>query len=164
VSVGLVVPAAAVARPAAKTVKDTQLPWELADLRRLVRVLALSGTGLVVAWVVASGTTDPARQEYAVAAAVVGTALAVAGMAGWLLAGMRAVRRLRADELQDVQGLLARRSEVPGAPASPGGRVTGRGMSHHHDPTCLMVRGKAVRAARGKGLTPCPVCLSAEAQ
>lgn len=162
-SVGLVVPAAAVARLAAEPVKDTQLPWELADLRRLVRVLALSGTGLVVAWVVASGTTDPARQEYAVAAGIVATALAVAGMAGWLLAGMRAVRRLRADELHDVRELLARRSDVPAAPASPGGRVTGRGMSHHHDPDCLMVRGKPVRAARGKGLTPCPVCLPAVA-
>ena len=69
-------PADTVAPAARRTV-----PWKLDDLRRLVRVLAVSITGLVLAWLVASGTTDLVRQEYAVAGGIVATALAAASFA-----------------------------------------------------------------------------------
>src|SRR5205823_3136563 len=65
--------------------------WSLHDLRRLLRMLALSGTGLVVAWLVASGTTDLPRQEMAVAGGIVAATIALAGLSGWLLAGVRTV-------------------------------------------------------------------------
>jgi hypothetical protein len=140
--------------------------WALADLRRLVRALALSGTGLVLAWLVASGTTDPARQEYAVAGGVVATAVALAGLTGWLLAGTRAVRVRRYAEMQDVRALLARRAPETQVASPAGALVTVAGATHWHDSDCLMVRGKDVRpvrtAERG-ALLPCPVCLPREA-
>jgi len=138
------------------------LPWELADLRRVVRVLALSGTGLVVAWLVASGTTDPARQAYAVAGGIVATALAIAGLAGWVLAGMRAVRVQRDTSIGDVRALLALRSPVvAGRPTAA--LVSVPGTTHVHDAGCLMVRGKAVRPLRSTAvLARCPICLPRE--
>jgi hypothetical protein len=138
------------------------VPWGLADLRRLVRVLALSGTGLVVAWLVASGTTDPGRQAYAVAGGIVATAVAVAGLAGWLLAGMRAVRLQRDGSVRDVRALLALRSPGVVEPASAA-LVTAPGMTHVHDAACQMVRGKAVSAVDGRSsLARCPICLPGE--
>lgn len=154
-------PAGTAKQPLAGAVLQREHPWELADLRRLVRVLALSGTGLVLAWLVASGTTDPARQEYAVAGGVVATALTLAGLAGWVLAGARAVRVRRHASVQELRALLAERTPVPAAVVL-GALVTVRGTAHRHQPTCLMVRGKTVRAVRGTALAPCPVCLPGE--
>jgi hypothetical protein len=139
--------------------------WGMDDLRRLLRVLALSGTGLVVAWLVASGTTDPARQEYAVAGGIVATALAVAGLAGWLLAGMRTLRQRREGAVHRAREVLARRTGTADSPATAGALVTAKGMTHYHRASCLMVRGKAVRAVRGTrlaALTACPVCRPGE--
>lgn len=155
-------PTGTTTRPPAAAVPQREHPWELADLRRLVRVLGLSGTGLVVAWLVASGTTDPARQEYAAAGGVVATALTVAGLAGWVLVGVRAVRVRRHALGQEVRALVVRRTPVA-APVAVGTLVTVRGTAHRHQPQCLMVRGKTVRAVRGTALAPCPVCLPGEA-
>jgi len=149
-------------RPAEQAQRQT-VPWEIADLRRLTRVLALSGTGLLVSWLVASGTTDPARQAYAVAAGIVATAVAVSGLAGWLLAGMRAVRVQRETAVPHVRALLARRSPVVELPTS-NGLVTAAGMTHVHDPGCQMVRGKSLQDVVGpSSLAPCPICLPGEA-
>jgi hypothetical protein len=133
--------------------------WDLGDLRRLVRMLALSSTGLVIAWVVASGTTDLPRQEMAVAGGIVATTVAIAGLSGWLLAGMRAVRELRDEAVRDSRALIARRTVAVGSPALTGDLVTAEGMTHHHLPSCLMVRGKSTRAVGQRTLTPCPICL-----
>ena len=139
-------------------------PWDLADLRRLVRALALSGTGLVVSWLVASGTTDPAKQQYAVAGGVVAAAFTLAGLSGWVLSGMRAVRVCRCEAVQDVRALLARRSAVPTSEAAGvvPVLVTVRGTTHRHAPDCVMVRRKPVRVVRNRALSPCPVCLPGE--
>jgi hypothetical protein len=156
---GLASAHAPVAEEAVEAVPARASLWVMDDLRRLVRMLGLSGTGLVVAWLVASGTTDPARQEYAVAGGIVATAVAVAGLAGWLLAGMRSLRVRRDDAVLGARELLARRS--PTSSATAAGLVTAKGMTHYHDVACLMVRGKDVRAVRGArlaALTPCPVC------
>ena len=134
--------------------------WSLDDLRRLIRMLALSGTGLVVAWLVASGTTDLPRQEMAVAGGIVATTVALAGLSGWLLAGMRGVRELRDDAVRNARGLIVRRSATIDSPALAGDLVTAQGMTHQHLASCLMVRGKAVRAA--SGLAPCPICRPGE--
>ena len=148
--------------PRLEATSERAVPWELGDLRRLVRVLAVSSTGLVVAWLVASGTTDPARQAYAVAGGIVATAAAIAGLAGWLLAGMRAVRGLRDSSVREVRALLTRRSAVAVAPAVAT-LVTAPGMTRVHDAGCLMVRGKAVRAVRGRSaLARCQICLPRE--
>src|SRR4051794_11766223 len=135
--------------------------WRLSDLRRLVRVLALSSTGLVIAWLVASGTTDLPRQEMAVAGGIVAIAIAIAGMSGWLLAGMHAVRELREDAARDARALIAGRTMAVENPLVAGGLVAAEGMSHHHLASCLMVRGKALRTATG--LLPCPICRPGEA-
>jgi hypothetical protein len=134
--------------------------WGLSDLRRLVRMLALSSTGLVIAWLVASGTTDLPRQEMAVAGGIVAIAIAIAGLAGWLLAGMHAVRELRENAARDARALIARRAVTGETPLAAGGLVAAEGMSHHHLPSCLMVRGKALRTA--SGLLPCPICRPGE--
>lgn len=139
--------------------------WVMDDLRRLLRMLALSGTGLVVAWLVASGTTDPARQEYAVAGGIVATAVAIAGLAGWLLAGMRSVRECREGAVRGAREVVARRAGTADSPVTAGALVTAKGMTHYHQASCLMVRGKAVRAVRGTrlaALTACPVCRPGE--
>ena len=132
------------------------MPWGLPDLRRLVRAIALSGTGLVVAWLVASGTTDLAHQEYAVAGGIVATTVEIAGLAGWLLAGMRSVRELRQEAVDDVRVLLLRRS--PASPATAGDLVTAAGMTHYHRASCLMVRGKPAGLVGASALAPCPIC------
>ena len=140
-----------------ETAPPRALPWSMPDLRRLVRAIVLSSTGLVVAWLVASGTTDLEHQEYAVAGGIVATTVAVAGLAGWLLAGMRSVRDLREEAVQDLRALLLRRS--PASPATAGDLVTAAGMTHYHRASCLMVRGKAAGSARrGSALVPCPIC------
>jgi hypothetical protein len=136
--------------------------WGLHDLRRLIRMLALSATGIVIAWLVASGTTDLSRQETAVAGGIVATAVAIVGLTGWLLAGMRTVRELREDAVQDMRALIARRSEVTETPALTGDLVTGAGMTHYHLASCLMVRGKATQVVDGTQLSPCPLCLPGE--
>lgn len=142
--------------------------WGLSDLRRLIRMLALSTTGIVIAWLVASGTTDLPRQETAVAGGIVATAVAIAGLTGWLLAGMRTVRELREEAVHDMRALLARRSQPSETPAPSktsgltGDLVTGAGMTHYHLATCLMVRGKATETAVGAAQTACPLCLPGE--
>lgn len=148
-------PAETVVAAARRTV-----PWSLQDLRRLVRTFAVGLTGLVVAWLVASGTTDLVHQEYAVAGGIVATAVAVTGLAGWLLAGVRALRAERAQSLPQIRELIARRSpETAPVPAQAvDGPVTAPGMTHYHDAACLMVRGKAAQPADVPALLPCPIC------
>ena len=148
-------------------------PWTLHDLRRLVRSLAVSITALAVAWLFASGTTRLSYQEYAIAGAIVGTAVAVAGLTGWLLAGVRALRAERARALTQVRAVLSQRAPAQeerslGLPEQPavGGAVSAPGMSRYHDSACLMVRGKPVHevlAAEAAALAPCPICVATEA-
>jgi hypothetical protein len=136
--------------------------WGLHDLRRLIRMLALSATGIVIAWLVASGTTDLSRQETAVAGGIVATAVAIVGLTGWLLAGMRTVRELREEAVHDMRALIARRSTVTETPVLTGDLVTGAGMTHYHLGSCLMVRGKATQLVDGTQQIACPLCLPGE--
>jgi len=151
-------------KPLHRDVPRRAEPWDLADLRRLTRTSSLSSTGVVVSWLVASGTTDPAKQQYAVAGGVVAAALTVAGLAGWVLAGMRTVRVRRREAVQDVRVLLARRRIVAPEPAAGvvAAPVTVRGTTHRHVRTCVMVRGKPVGVVRNKSLSPCPICRAGE--
>jgi hypothetical protein len=152
----------ATSRPVAHqpVVRAGSAPWSLRDLTQVTRTLMVSGTGLLVAWLVASGTTSLEKQEYAVAGAIVATTLAVTGLAGWLLAGVRCLRAERACSLPMVRGLVARRTPAEPGPAAMNGPVTVSGMRHHHRQDCLMVKGKAVYAVGGGHLLPCPICLS----
>ena len=153
-------------RAAAETAVETpdrpQLPWAMTDVRRLLRTLGLGATGLVVAWTVASGTTQLSRQGYAIVAGILATGAAAAGCAGWLLAGTRAVRTERARLMTEVNALIARRSPQPLAAAATG-LVTAKGMRHVHEASCPMARGKALQAASADhSLEACPICLRVE--
>jgi hypothetical protein len=145
-------------------VEDTvrpALPWAFSDLRRVSRAVATGLVGLFVGWVVASGTADVEVQGYAVAGGVVVAAFLLAGCAGWLLAGLHACRAERARLLAAMAALLREDVEAVTAQA---GLVTARGMTRAHLATCVMVRGKELRAARSTdGLAPCPMCLVEQA-
>jgi hypothetical protein len=129
-------------------------------------MLCLSGVGLLVCWIGASG--NPYRDpELAWAAGGIGAvAVAGAGATAWLLTGVR--------ELQARKRRLGRRTEAIAAAAGArrGATVTENdrsslvsapGMTRYHRPDCLLVRGKpATRrtlAAHTKaGRRPCGVC------
>ncbi|MFN2539957.1 MAG: hypothetical protein ABR549_17635 [Mycobacteriales bacterium] len=156
-----VVVRAATAEPA-EVPDRARLPWAVSDIRRLVRNLALGGTGLVLAWTVASGTTQVSRQGYAIVGGVVAAVAAAAGCAGWLLSGTRAVRAERARLMVEVNALIARRSPQP-TTTLEAGLVTANGMRHFHQATCPMARGKALRPVTAQdSLGACPICSRAD--
>lgn len=119
---------------------------------------------VVIGWMALSGTLDLDRQTGFVILGLVGTMLALAGLGGALLGGMRAIRDRRAVVVRCI-ALLA---ELTAPAAAPGpaesALLSGDGMTHFHRADCLLAEGKSLRAAdadghRAAGRRPCPVCL-----
>jgi hypothetical protein len=121
--------------------------------------MAIGVVFVVVAWIGASGERRLSLQVAWVNLAVVGSAVAAAGQASWLLQGRRAVGVRRHQVLPD--------RERPRRPAArPTARVAATrvvalaGSGRYHRPDCLLVAGKDlddVDATRD-GLQPCEVC------
>lgn len=119
---------------------------------------ALGAAALVVGWALASGEVEPSDQAPGVAVAVAG--LLVAGLPAVHALGRRraAVATRRRDVLADLRRALATRPVPAPRPVRP---VVVAGGTWVHRSDCILVRGKAVRAASAaarRDRRACPVC------
>lgn len=131
------------------------------------RVLALTaGTSLlgvvllVVGWFGTSGEARLADQVAGLDLAVIGSAVAAAGQAAWLLHGRRHVGLLRRQVLGGVEWARPVAPTTKGQASDDGARVVVPGTTRYHRPGCLLVAGKATEPL-GRGaasLSPCEVC------
>jgi hypothetical protein len=137
---------------------DAQVPWGLSDARTSFFTTAGGLGAVLLAWWGASGTGQLDRQTGWTVAGIVGIIVLGMGNAFWLLAGRRAVGARRARVLDMLESLGAGRP-VGAAPSAA--FVAVAGSNRYHVESCLLVRGKAVRAvrpsARGRR-RPCEMC------
>jgi len=149
-------PARAARRATAADVR-TQTPWRAAEHRFVALALVVALVLIGIAWFGAGGTVDWTDQVRWTALAVIGVTVAGAGIGIWLGLGLR---RVRAEHRAVLLALKARRDRLNAAAGPAAGRVTRVGMSHHHAPDCLLVKGKDVRAltAQDADLVACGVC------
>lgn len=149
-----------------------RLPWGLEDLRRLVMTLGIGVAAVAASWLGTSGTTSYTRQVHWVVLGVAGIIVEGAGIAMWLLSGMRLVRQRQAELKYRVRANVLSRGSAPSRPSevesvSKAGTVrfvSGRDMTRFHLPDCPLVRGKVAQAATRSaheraGRQPCGVCL-----
>ena len=141
-------------------------PWRTGDLLRAAGLAAAGVTGLALTWYGASAQPDWPDQLPWASLGVAATTVALLGLVGWLVAGLRRVRRLRREVLPLLQA-LAQAGAVPGCSAGAAGvtpisagLVTAPGMTRFHRPACPLAAGKPVQPveADGAGLVPCGVC------
>jgi hypothetical protein len=156
----LTAPALAQSRAA---VLGDNAPWRTGDLLRAAGLAGVGLAGLALTWYGASGRADWADELPWVCAAVAATTVAVLGLVGWLLAGLRRVRRLRREVLPLVQAAATRRqaANTATAPSAVDGFVAAPGMTRFHLPTCPLTTGKPVHPVRNGDadrLAPCGVC------
>ena len=146
---------------AVHTIPDA--PWTPADRLVTASVIVAGALLILVAWIGASDTTDWDAQLGWTALSMAGVVVVCMGVGIWLFRGFARVR----SEARAVRGELAMRVDRHALPAADdirGGarRVTVAGMTHHHSPDCLLVRGKNVVAVDSAGdrpaLAPCGVC------
>lgn len=141
------------------------MPWTVAEVFALAGCWTVGVACILAAWFATARTESLSSQVTWMSIAVVGVIVAGSGSGAWLLGGRRAVgvRRMR----------LAFDAALPSsAPVSvsalwdgSAGRVVvlGAPVTRHHDPDCLLVRGKDVGPARSSALEPCAVCEAARA-
>lgn len=138
-----------------------QAPWSTNDLVRLIAVVAAGGVLCVVAWAGAAERVQLDDQTGWVSLAVAGLVVAVAGQAGWLLHGRRAVGRYRNQLLW--HGSWVVQHPTPSAITSSGELVAGEGMRRYHRPDCPIARGRGWASGRRSAhesadRTPCGIC------
>jgi hypothetical protein len=165
-----VLPARAARRTGTADVRATT-PWRANEYRLVALALTVAVVIIGIAWYGAGGTVDWTEQLRWTALAVLGVAVACAGVGIWL---GRGIRRVRAEHRMVLLAVRARRDRLRALASAAGpaaGRVTRVGMTHHHAPDCLLVVGKDMRAltaedlkeasladTRGRDLVPCGVC------
>jgi len=169
---GLTAPAPGEPRAA---VLGDDAPWRKGDFLRAAGLAGLGLAGLAGTWYAGAGEADWADALPWASLGVAATSLSVLGLVTWLVAGLRRVRRLRAEVLPLLQVRAARRTSVQGSPARPSaaprragslaanGYVSAPGMTRFHLATCPLASGKPVRplrldAALADGLVACGVC------
>ncbi|MFN2582483.1 MAG: hypothetical protein ABR498_07065 [Candidatus Dormibacteria bacterium] len=136
-------------------------PWTLSDFARLLRFEVPSFIAVVVCFVGARQADTWDAQLYWVVGGMAAMLLAGAGWTGWFLVGTRELRRRQ----RRLAALTSRIAMPPAAdPFAADVTVTGRGMTHFHQPDCPLAQGRPVTAASAdehsaQGLTPCGVCL-----
>jgi hypothetical protein len=144
-------------------------PWRRGDLLRAAGLSALGLAGLGGAWYAGGGQADWADVLPWASLGVAATSVAVLGLVSWLVAGLRRVRRLRAEVLPLLQAMAARRPSARpatvqrAASLNGNGYVSAPGMTRFHVATCPLASGKPVRplrrdAALADGLVACGVC------
>jgi len=144
-------------------------PWRRGDLLRAAGLAAVGLAGLTGAWYAGSGQADWADVLPWASLGVAATSVAVLGLVSWLVAGLRRVRRLRADVLPLLTSTAARRQSTrpgamqPSAAFAANGYVSAPGMTRFHLATCPLASGKPVRPLRrddaeADGLVACGVC------
>jgi len=127
-----------------------------ADRRRLAVVQAVGAALIALAWYLAAGRPDAGEQLVFVSLSLLGALVAVAGTAGLLLRGRRAIESRTALLLGPAP------SGAADAPP-PGGLVAGTGTRWFHRADCLLAQGRAWSAAprsdhEAAGRKPCPAC------
>ena len=128
----------------------------------------LVGLVLIVAgYLVCRATAEPSRVQLATSIAAGGLVVTLAGNTVWLFGNLREVTRLRRQVLLGPVPAAPSSVAVSGAAQRPAPSasvlVSSPSMSLYHRPECLMVSGKAVKAAslashRRAGRRPCQVC------
>ncbi|MDQ2650713.1 MAG: hypothetical protein M3Z03_14345 [Actinomycetota bacterium] len=152
-------------------------PWDLTDLVSLTSFALIGLFGLIAASIGARSVDSFAAQQGWAAAGVASIGLAFVGMVSWIKAGLRRIREIQADAVDELSHLVMPIDATRSRPAiasdqlvvAPGNErpaevVTGPGMSRYHHPRCVFAAGKQVEAASPSsltrsGLTPCEVCL-----
>lgn len=141
-------------------------PWQAVDAAVLSALLGCSAVALLVCWLGARG--EPSEQASLVwlAVGIGGLVPGFVGCAGWLLRGLRAVRRtqqlLLVAQPVPLQLASAVLAEVA-LPVSDGvalpvpDEVALPGSALRHRPSCLLVQGKPFGAASAAA-TACGVC------
>lgn len=144
-------------------------PWIKRDFAKLLFWQLAGLVGIVITWIGCSGALGFRDQGIWTAFAVLAAAIAASGGAAWLLTGLAAVsreRRLLRTDIAALYGFTDRATAASDtAELALTGFVTADGMRRYHRPSCDVVRGKTVRAARVSGsdaddLQPCGMCQS----
>jgi hypothetical protein len=135
-------------------------PWTLGDFGRLIRYQVPSFIAIVACFVGARQTNSWDQQMYWVVGAMAAMLFAGASWTSWLLVGARELRQRQ----RRLVVVTSRFATVPEPTLTDDVTVTGRGMTHFHRPGCPLTHGRPVDTAspdehRGRGLTPCGVCL-----
>jgi hypothetical protein len=162
---------AAVRRPVA--LHDGPEPWSRRDALVPGLFIVIGVVLLVVGWFGISDAVALDRQTRWLALGITGLIVGGLGMVVWLLFGLATITRLRRAVYAEIDRRVTvaeRAADVPAAAtaAVPGGFATVAGMRRYHRANCLMLQGKQATYAEAAtfteaGLTPCGVCLPADA-
>ena len=133
-------------------------PWQAVDAAVLSALLGCSAVALLVCWLGARGAPSEQACLVWLAVGIAGLVPGFVGCAGWLLRGLRAVRRTQQLLLvaQPVPLRLAPAVLDEVAPAVLD-EVALPGSALRHRPSCLLVQGKPFGAA-SPAATACGVC------
>ncbi len=142
--------------------------WRLRVTALPLLLLTLCWVGLAVCWNGASHEVAFRYQTDWLVWAVVSTAVGLTGIALWITANLRELRRVQKLVLSNLSGVgtgASRRtaSHGKGAETALTEFVHSAGSARFHRPTCLFVRGKSpepITAATAvqAGLMPCGAC------
>jgi hypothetical protein len=135
-------------------------PWEVADLASLAGRVLLAAIGIFVAWEGASRSVVWNDQQAWTALGIGSLVFGLAGIVGWLRAGVVRIRDVKQEVIATIQTAPAAATR---ARATPTGVTLGEGMSLYHRADCIFVEGKAIRTlspqdAERAGAAPCVVC------
>jgi hypothetical protein len=138
-------------------------PWSRLALRRVIVAQGIALVLGVIAWSGANAQDGIRTQIAWLNLAILAAILAGTAQAWWLLMGRRVVTLQRRAAL--AQRGATERTAVGSSAMPPAGRpsllqrVAIAGSAWHHDPSCLLVKGKEVLALGSiAGLEPCDVC------
>lgn len=144
------------------------LPWSSRDVARVTWMVGLGALGCGVAWYGASGEASDGDQLPWLTLGVAAAAFTAVGLAAWLLAALRQVRRAARGTAAVVAWEHERHLPVPDAvdaPLESGYWVSAPTMTRYHAAGCQLVHGKPevevvnMEGVSQRRLRPCGVCL-----
>ena len=148
----------------APTQRWSRGPWHRGDRLRLAFLTLTSAGGLSLCWWMVAGATDGVTQLAWTEAGIVALIVGAAAETAWLVAGHRAVSRLKRALTAQLATVATAMEPQRRAAGPDGGAVcAGPRMTRYHRGGCPLVQGKAVvwgsveenvRAQR----RPCGVC------